>query len=475
MTALKVSEWLSGADGRVLFVSREREVTLSMLSLATRRLRLRLQAYTAAPAAGLRVAIVTQSACALTEAFLAVLSLHLLPVFPGHTRKALLKEQGSGFDLLITDLPELNAPEDLGKPCLLLERLPTEVPAEAVATEFMAEITESSPFVLYTSGSTGKPKAVLKTVGEMEAEARLIGATVPWLFEAPLFVPAVYPYHMFGLTFSVFAPLSSGKTLLQPIAHYSEELCALKEYGPLILIATPAFLKHLDLSLTPPCLKAIVCAGGPLENALRKSLRRWCQVTVTDIYGSTEAGVIAWRHGEGEDGEAPLTLFEDVNLEEQQRRESCVFTLNSGHVRGTLSLDDRLTLLENRKLKLEGRCDRILKIEEIRISLNEVEARLKALPYLSESSVVPVRRQGRLFTGAALVLDPKGAERLKSEAEASGKSVEQYLYPLLRRDLLPYLERVAIPRFIRIVDALPVTAMGKNDTAAVLRLFEEEE
>lgn len=474
MTALKVSEWLSGADGRVLFVSREREVTLGMLRLATLKLRLRLQAYTAAPSAGLRVAIVTQSACALTEAFLAVLSLNLLPVFPGHTRKALLKEQRSGFDLLITDLAELNAPGDLGLPCILLEALPTEVPTKTVATEFMAEITENSPFVLYTSGSTGKPKAVFKTVGEMEAEARIIGATVPWLFEAPLFVPAVYPYHMFGLTFSVFAPLSFGKTLLQPIAHYSEELCALKECGPFTLVATPAFLKRLDLSLTPPCLREIVCAGGPLENALRKSLRRWCQVTVTDIYGSTEAGVIAWRHGEGEDGEAPLTLFEDVNLEEQ-KGENCVFTLNSGHVQSTLSLDDRLTLLENRRIKLEGRCDRILKIEEIRISLNEVEARLKALPYLSESSVVPVRRQGRLFTGAALVLDPKGAERLKSEAEASGKSVEQYLYPLLRRDLLPYLERVAIPRFIRIVDALPVTAMGKNDTAAVLRLFEEEE
>lgn len=343
-----------------------------------------------------------------------------------------------------------------------------------MATEFMAEITESSPFVLYTSGSTGKPKAVLKTVGEMEAEARLISTTLAWLFEAPLFVPAVYPYHMFGLTFSVFAPLSSGKTLLQPLAHYSEELCALKEYGPLILIATPAFLKRLDLSLTPPCLKAIICAGGPLENALRKSLRRWCQVTVTDIYGSTEAGVIAWRHGEGEDGEAPLTLFDDVNLEEQ-KGENCVFTLNSGHVQSTLSLDDRLTLLENRRLKLEGRCDRILKIEEIRISLNEVEARLKALPYISESSVVPVRRKGRLFTGAALVPDLKSAERLKNEARTQGKSVEQYLYPLLRRDLLPYLEQVAIPRFIRIMDELPVTAMGKNDTAAVLRLFDEEE
>lgn len=52
-----------------------------------------------------------------------------------------------------------------------------------------------------------------------------------------------------------------------------------------------------------------------------------------------------------------------------------------------------------------GRRGRIVKIEEKRISLQEVEQRLLALDGIREAAAVPVTRGGRQSIGVLLVLD----------------------------------------------------------------------
>ena len=315
---------------------------------------------------------------------MAVLSLGLRPVILGHHNPSLLITQHELFDLVLTDLPTLPSlakTAGLNRPVLEIASLVLEPPAlsedELTATKTaLSGIAASSVFELYTSGSTGSPKAVLKTVGEMEAEAQVLAQLLGTELDGATLLATVYPYHMYGLTFSVFLPWSTGTVLYLPQIHYSEELAALPEKR-YVLISSPAFLKRLDFKLKAPALSAIVSAGGPLAAEIRQRLQAWSGISAIEIYGSTEAGVMAQRQNVSD--EAPFTLFSDVTLEVSPERT----ILHSGHVASSLTLDDRVELVSARTIKLLGRSDRIVKIEEKRVSLNAIEAALQQLPGIS--------------------------------------------------------------------------------------------
>lgn len=70
-----------------------------------------------------------------------------------------------------------------------------------------------------------------------------------------------------------------------------------------------------------------------------------------------------------------------------------------------LLLDDILQFTEDGQFHLMGRRGRIVKIEEKRISLQEVEQRSLALDGIREVAAVPVMRGGRQCIAVLLVLD----------------------------------------------------------------------
>ena len=409
-----------------------------------------------------RVALVLDSPYGFALALMAVLSLGQRPVILGHHNPSLLATQHELFDLVLTDLPTLPSlaqAAGLSRPVLEIGSLVREPPVlsedELAATKSaLSLIAASAVFELYTSGSTGSPKAVLKTVGEMEAEAQVLAQLLGTELAGATLLATVFPYHMYGLTFSVFLPWSTGTVLYLPQIHYSEELAALPA-GRYVLISSPAFLKRLDFKLKAPPLSAIVSAGGPLAAEIRLQLKAWSGVSATEIYGSTEAGVMAHRQDVSD--EAPFTLFSDVTCEVSPERT----ILHSGHVATSLTLDDRIELVGLRRIKLLGRSDRIVKIEEKRVSLNAIEAALQQLPGVSGAAACVVKRDGRDLIGAALVTD-----QVTAPEPISGKE-----YLALRRQLTALLEPHALPRILVKVPALPENAMGKRDSRALSELF----
>ncbi|MCV5990444.1 AMP-binding protein, partial [Escherichia coli] len=62
--------------------------------------------------------------------------------------------------------------------------------------------------------------------------------------------------------------------------------------------------------------------------------------------------------------------------------------------------------------ELRGRTDRIVKVEEKRISLVEVEKRIEQLPWVQESVVIPMEESGRLTLVSIIVLNDKGSDVL---------------------------------------------------------------
>ena len=453
MQVSSLATWLN--DERVIAYDRSHRVTTRAALASIAALRAQL-------GAAQRVALVLDSPYGFALALMAVLSLGQRPVILGHHNPSLLATQHELFDLVLTDLPSLPSLAQavgLTRPVLEIGSLVLEPPAlsedELAATKSaLSLIAASSVFELYTSGSTGTPKAVLKTVGEMEAEAQVLAQLLGTELAGATLLATVFPYHMYGLTFSVFLPWSTGTVLYLPQIHYTEELAALPA-GRYVLISSPAFLKRLDFKLKAPALSAIVSAGGPLAAEIRLQLKAWSGVSATEIYGSTEAGVMAHRQDVSD--ETPFTLFSDVTCEISPERT----ILHSGHVATSLTLDDRIELMGARRIKLLGRSDRIVKIEEKRVSLNAIETALQQLPGISGAAACVVKRDGRDLIGAALVTD-----QVTAPEPISGKE-----YLALRRQLTTLLEPHALPRILVKVPALPENAMGKRDSRALSELF----
>ena len=452
MQVSSLATWLH--DERVIAYDRSHRLT-------TREAQASIAALRAQLGTAQRVALVLDSPYSFALAFMAVLSLGLRPVILGHHNPSLLITQHELFDLVLTDLPTLPSlakTAGLNRPVLEIASLVLEPPAlsedELTATKTaLSGIAASSVFELYTSGSTGSPKAVLKTVGEMEAEAQVLAQFLSAELDGATLLATVYPYHMYGLTFSVFLPWSTGTVLYLPQIHYSEELAALPEKR-YVLISSPAFLKRLDFKLKAPALSAIVSAGGPLAAEIRQRLQAWSGISAIEIYGSTEAGVMAQRQNVSD--EAPFTLFSDVTLEVSPERT----ILHSGHVASSLTLDDRVELVSARTIKLLGRSDRIVKIEEKRVSLNAIEAALQQLPGVSGAAACVVQRDERDLIGAALVMAVNAPEHITGSA-----------YLALRRQLAAQLEPHALPRIFIKLPALPENALGKRDSRALSELF----
>jgi hypothetical protein len=132
-----------------------------------------------------------------------------------------------------------------------------------------------------------------------------------------------------------------------------------------------------------------------------------------------------------------------------------------------LVLADRIEDLEDGRFVLRGRADRIVKIEEKRISLDAIEAALLAGGLAREARVLacPHDGQGRQVLAAFVVPSDAG----RAVLDDGGKTA---LNARLRAQLAPGLDAVALPRRWRYLDALPVDARGKTTAAQLLALLD---
>jgi 3-hydroxymyristoyl/3-hydroxydecanoyl-(acyl carrier protein) dehydratase len=104
-------------------------------------------------------------------------------------------------------------------------------------------------------------------------------------------------------------------------------------------------------------------------------------------------------------------------------------------------------------LLLHGRQDRIVKIEEKRLSLTALEQRLQDTLWVSEAHALVLARH-RDVVGIAAVLSDTGAIRMKEQGRNT-------FIKHLRGDLADSFDAVALPRKWLFVNSIPLTAQGK--------------
>ncbi|WP_413721753.1 AMP-binding protein [Sodalis sp. RH24] len=408
-----------------------------------------------ADAGGTRWALCFDDAYGFLVALLALWHSGKTPVIPGHNRQALLAEQRHLFDGVISTLP-------LALDCPLLDPRQHQQPAALP----LPPLAEDARLVLFTSGSTGRPKEVTKTLRAMETESRWLAALMRDQAGGDTLagcrvISSVTHQHLYGLTFALFLPMSLGLPFTLEIARYPEQFIRQCAGHPVLFISSPAFLARIDPRLPAPRCIALFSAGGPLSWPDARAAGQWLSAAVTDIYGATETGILAWRRRFGE-----TDLWQPFDGVE--------FHAAAGGIRATSALiagpegqllDDRLVFGEDgRQFSLAGRDDRVVNIEEKRLSLADIEQRLNALPDIAEAVALPLTRHGRHTLGAVIVLSPAGKERLA--AGSMPALVRQY-----RRALGAWLEPVAVPRYWRVAGALPRTARGKYDWDRLKELF----
>jgi acyl-CoA synthetase (AMP-forming)/AMP-acid ligase II/3-hydroxymyristoyl/3-hydroxydecanoyl-(acyl carrier protein) dehydratase len=345
-------------------------------------------------------------------------------------------------------------------------------PGEACALAWRALDADAPALVVHTSGSTGTPQAIPKRLVQLTSEV----ATLEALFGARLgsaaIVATVSHQHIYGLLFKVLWPLAAGRPIHAHSVNYPEQLAALMGGGPCVLVASPAHLKrlpgHLDWRAAALCLRAVFSSGGPLDPETAAGAGALLGHVPTEIYGSSETGGIGWRQrtpGAAGAWQAMPDVAWRVAYEG-------LLEVRSPHLGadGWLRLADRVQAVGETDFMLLGRSDRIVKIEEKRVSLDALEAALVRSPLVREARVIVAGGAARQRQSlAAFVVTTEQGQGLLA---ADGKHA---LNRALRAELAGAVEAVALPRRWRYLDRLPLDAQGKTTHTQLLALLGEDE
>jgi acyl-coenzyme A synthetase/AMP-(fatty) acid ligase len=322
---------------------------------------------------------------------------------------------------------------------------------------------------LYTSGSTGEPKCVSKTLAQFETEVATLEALWGRLLGMAAIVATAPHSHFYGLLFRLIWPLSAGRvfdsvTCADPDT-LNERLAVL---GDCALVSSPAQLSRLPELMSLGALQSIprliFSSGGPLPAAAASAYHRQLGKAPTEVFGSTETGGIAWRRQEGDDAWTPFPGMQVTADNDHALLLRSPFLGSDQPATGIpWRMDDAVELLPDGRFRLRGRLDRTVKIEEKRLSLPELEARLGEHPWVATAAATALggRRQ---HIGAALILNTEGNAHLLAHGKRS--AVRH-----LRNHLAAHFEPVLLPRRWRFPQQLPVNERGKLTQAALNALF----
>ena len=321
---------------------------------------------------------------------------------------------------------------------------------------------------LYTSGSTGENKRVRKTLAQFEAEVVMLELLWGEKMGAAAVVATAPHQHIYGLLFRLFWPLAAGRVLdAVTCAHPDALEERLAFFGKAALVSSPAQLSRLPellaLAELEPKPVVVFSSGGPLSAEAARELAIGLGEAPMEVFGSTETGGVAWRQQDGASGD----LWTPFPCHEVGRSDSGALMLRSSFLTDDVlwEMDDAIDLLSDGRFRLLGRLDRVVKIEEKRVSLPEMESRLMEHPWVRAAAVLPLSGR-RKSLGAVLVLGPEGRERVRTE----GRRV---VAQTLRKHLTRFFDVVLLPRHWRFPDRLPTDERGKLPVAALAALFDD--
>lgn len=316
----------------------------------------------------------------------------------------------------------------------------------------------------YTSGSTGQPKKIPRTLEQLLNEVRGLNASFA-LPQQAVAIATVSHQHIYGLLFKLLWPLASGRSFYQSQVAFPEDVADIQQkiaplQRPNYVISSPALLKRWTADVLLQDCAAVYSSGGKLDAGVRPYLNR----PVTEVFGSSETGGIAHRQQD----DALWTPFANVQIQSAAQQELAVKSSHACSADWILT-GDKIDALEPQNPKspfqLLGRLDRIVKLEEKRLSLDAVEAKIAALDAVQQCHVLVFEKERRQILAAVAVL----TDEARRELEQNGKAA---FAAKLKQQLGAKLERIAVPRQWRFLTQMPLNSQSKLNQQYVKSLFQ---
>jgi acyl-CoA synthetase (AMP-forming)/AMP-acid ligase II/3-hydroxymyristoyl/3-hydroxydecanoyl-(acyl carrier protein) dehydratase len=375
------------------------------------------------------------------------------PVIPANATPGYLADLADAYDAVLTDADLPPAVRD----------------ADADATHALDTshtIDPQAPLTLYTSGSSGTPKPIRKTLAQFNAEVRTLEKQWGALVGDATMLASVPHHHIYGLLFRVLWPLAAGRAFDRAISIEPLHLqTQIEQCGATVVVSTPAQLSRWPalpgFAALTPAPRAFFSSGGPLAVEAAQEYAAAYGAAPLEIYGSTETGGIAWRRQDQTEAWQPVAGIE------VRRDEDGALNVRSPHLdhTGWHRTDDKIAFDADGRFRLQGRLERVLKLDGKRVSLPELEARLALHSYVAQAAIVPLEGASRERVGAVVALTEAGSEALRAEGRVP-------LAQTLRRHLAEYFDVVVLPRHWRFRLTLPFDSRGKLPVAAVAAAFE---
>ena len=325
--------------------------------------------------------------------------------------------------------------------------------------------------VMYTSGSTGHPKAVRQRMTEFEADNAFIISKWGGEFCARKLLATVSQHHIYGFLFTICLPFTLAVPFRRRRIEFPEEFEGLDDESYMI-IAVPAFLKRTvqgvraDGSSKRLPLKNpwIFTSGGAVSPELAVDTENVFGFCPLEVYGSTETSGIAYRQ-QTADG-LLWTPFDNARIW-TDKDDGCL-TIISPYIKDPAGFKtgDLAEIRADGKFILKGRADSIVKIEEKRISVVEMESRIMQTGLVQDVCVVPMSDR-RQYLAAAVVLNADGKEKFSGTEKFL---VNRYFHDFL----MQFFENVVIPKKWRYLDVLPTDVQGKKHKPEIQALFAEK-
>lgn len=318
-----------------------------------------------------------------------------------------------------------------------------------------AELELERPLLtLSTSGSTGEPKLIAKTLAQLHEELLVLEQLWGQQLGNAVILGSVITQHIYGLLFRLLWPLCAGRYFIRQHLPFAEEiqqqsLLCLAGGQDVAWVCSPALLKRMSSNLDWQRLTAVrmvFSSGGPLPADAGTLLQQRLGQPVCEVYGSSETGGIAWRKGG-----VQWTPLPSVKVGQTA---AGALQVCSPWLAGSSEVtSDAVELAADGRFVLRGRLDRIIKLEEKRVSLPFLEDSLQRHDWVDECRFLQ-QQAARASIGVLVVLSAQGLHALRNGGRKA-------LVAQLRQHLSAYCEALVLPRRWRFVEQLPANAQGK--------------
>ena len=303
-------------------------------------------------------------------------------------------------------------------------------------------IDENYVIEFLTSGSTAVPKVVKKSIKNLTDEAETIAKTFDFS-NTSQFVTTSSLAHLFGFTFCFMLPFVLEKPINTSRILFPESI----KNKNSVLISTPSFLSKIAKYDILPCeIPSLIISAGAKFNDFEyfENLTK-----VIEIYGSTETGII----GHKETSNSNFILFDNVVINENKIQSPFIYEQER-------ELDDIIEVTES-GIKVLSRKDRVVKIQEKRVSLSETEKIINDSEFIKESFTLQIGEK----LACVAVLNNMGIDEFIEKGKLGfTKELKKYLKP--KTDV--------IPQKWKFLDSIPKNQMGKIDTDYIKNLFENK-